>query len=108
MFHSIRFWERISLKRFRKQRLASIFLLSLTISVWVGSILPIYSQSPQKSDRETWENRIKDYAEQPVENDQAPDSKSVVDLFKESNFKVTAPEIDEIQEKEYYRLKIET
>ena len=71
MFKSIRFWERLSLKRFRKQRLASIFLLSLTISVWLGLILPIYPQNPQKSDRKIWENRIKSYAEQPVENDQA-------------------------------------
>ncbi len=89
----------------RTERLASIFLLSLTISVWLGSILPIYSQNPQKSDRETWENRIKGYAERHVENDQAPDTKSVVDLFKENNFNVTAPEIGEIYEKEYYRLK---
>ncbi|MGK7896222.1 MAG: hypothetical protein AB4372_22060 [Xenococcus sp. (in: cyanobacteria)] len=51
--------------------MASIFLLSLTISVWVGAILPIYSQTPQKSDREIWANRIKGYAEQPVENNQA-------------------------------------
>ncbi len=108
MFKSIRFWEKLSLKRFRKQRLASIFLLSLTISVWLGLILPIYPQSPQKSDRELWENRIKGYAERHVENGQAPDTKSVVDLFKENEFNVTAPKIGEIYEKEYYRLKIET
>ena len=105
MLKSIRFWERLSLKRFRKQRLASIFLLSLTISVWLGSILPIYSQNPQRSDREIWENRIKGYAERHVENGQVPDTKSVVELFKENNFNVTAPEIGEIYEKEYYRLK---
>ncbi len=34
-----------------------------------------------------------------------PDTKSVVELFKENKFNVTAPEIGEIYEKEYYRLK---
>ena len=105
MLKSIRFWEKLSLKRFRKQRLASIFLLSLTISVWLGLILPIYPQSPQQNEREVWENRIKGYAERHFENGQAPDTKSVVELFKENEFKVTAPEIGEIYEKEYYRLK---
>ena len=86
MLKSIRFWERLSLKSFRKQRLANIFLLSLKISVWLGLILPIYLQSPQNSDREIWDNRIKGYAEQPFENSQAPNTKSVVDLFKDNDF----------------------
>ena len=67
--------------------------------------MPIYPQSPQQSDREIWENRIKGYAKRRFEDNLAPDTKSVVDLFKENDFNVTAPEIGEIYETEYYRLK---
>ena len=105
MLKSIRFWEKLSLKRFRKQRLASIFLLSLTISVWLGAILPIYPQNPQKSDREIIIQEIKDYANSHVQNDEEKQILLMLELYENNDVGLNARQIGKIYQDEYTRLK---
>jgi len=105
VFKPLRFWEKFSVKHFRKQRLASIFALSLTISVWLGLILPIYSQTSQPNTREELIQDIKDFADRHVKNDKAMDTSLVLKLYQENQFALTAPEVANIYENEYTRLK---
>ena len=105
MLKFIQFWERLSLKRSRKQRLASIFLLSLTISVWLGLVLPIYSQNSQPNEREALVQEIKDFANRHVKNDKVMDTSLVIKLYEKNEVGLTAPEIANIYEDEYTRLK---
>ncbi len=107
MLKFIQFWEKLSLKRFRKQRLASIFLLSLTISVWIGLILPIYPQSPQQTEREALIEDIKEFAEYHVNNDQGMDVSLVIDAYEDNAVGLTVPEIAKIYKDEYTRLEKE-
>ncbi|MEM9274179.1 MAG: NACHT domain-containing protein [Cyanobacteria bacterium P01_F01_bin.143] len=85
--------------------MASVFALSLTISVWLGLFLPIYSQTPQQSDREILIQEIKDFADRHVKNDKPLDTSLVIQLYQQNTVGLTAPEIANIYENEFTRLQ---
>ncbi|WP_052035241.1 NACHT domain-containing protein [Xenococcus sp. PCC 7305] len=82
-----------------------MFVLSLAISVWLGLASPIYSQNPQNSDREALIEDIKEFANRHVQNEKAMDTSLVIKLYETNAFGLTAPEIANIYEDEYTRLK---
>ncbi len=96
-------------KRIKHILLTSIFTLTLTVSVVLGSAFPTYTQTPTSTStsRESLIKEIKGYAERHVANDSQIKTEFVVQLYKDNSVGLAAPEIAQIYENEYTRLKKE-
>ena len=94
-------------KRIKHILLASIFTLAFTLSVIVGSSLPTYTQTSNLTPREKLILEIKEYAKRHVQSKSSMQTTLVVKLYENHAVGLTAPEIAQIYEQEYIRLKKE-
>ncbi len=94
-------------KRVKHILLTSIFTLALILSVMFGSSLPTYTQTPTLTPREKVILDIKEDAKRDLQNNGSMQIMVVINTYKNNSVGLTIPEIVDIYEKEYIRLRKE-
>ena len=97
------FWQRLRVKN--KYLLAGLFAFGLTVFVWSAPAQQTSSPTPTLSPRDELVAKIKGAAERHVKTDSSMQTSTVLKLFETNNVGLTAPEIAQIYEEEYSRLK---
>ena len=91
-----------------KQRyLLRLFILTLSLSIFLGSVSSSYSQNPSSnlSSQQVVIKDIKGYAKRHVDNNENMKTEVIIELYQDNTIGLTKVNIAEIYEKEYERLK---
>lgn len=99
------FWQGFRVKH--KYLLSGLFAFGLTVFVWSAPAQQTSSPTPTISPRDELVAKIKGAAERHVKGDSSMQTSTVVKSFEINNVGLTAPEIVQIYEEEYIRLKEE-
>ena len=94
-------------KRIKPILLTSIFTLAFTLSVIVGVSLPTYTQTSTYTPREKLIKDIKEDAKRDLQNNGSMQIMVVIRTYDNNSVGLTVPEIVDIYEKEFIRLKKE-
>jgi hypothetical protein len=97
------FWQGFRVKH--KYLLAGLFAFGLTVFVWSAPAQQTSSPKPTLSPQEELVAKIKGAAERHVKGDSSMQTSTVVKSFETNNVGLTTPEIVQIYEDEYIRLK---
>jgi hypothetical protein len=99
------FWQGLRVKN--KYLLSGLFAFGLTVFVWSAPAQQTSSPTPTLSSRDELVAKIKGAAERHVKTDSSMQTSTVLKLYETNNVGLTSPEIAQIYEEEYYRLKEE-
>jgi hypothetical protein len=98
------FWQRLRVKQ--KYLFSSLLAFSLTVFVWSAPAQQTSSPTPTLSPRDELVAKIKGTAERHVNTDNSSTQTSIVlKLYETNNVGLTSPEIAQIYEEEFSRLK---
>jgi len=99
------FWQGLRVKN--KYLLSSLLAFSLTVFVWSAPAQQTSSPTSTLSPKDELVAKIKGAAERHVKTDSSMQTSTVLKLYETNNVGLTSPEIAQIYEEEYYRLKEE-
>ena len=91
----------------KRKYLLHLFILTLSLSIFLGSVSSSYSQNTTSnfSSKQVVINEIKGYAQRHVDNNENMKTEVIIELYQDNTIGLTKVQIAEIYEKEYARLK---
>ncbi|MDJ0580028.1 NACHT domain-containing protein [Crocosphaera sp.] len=91
----------------KQKYLLRLFILTLSLSIFLGSVSSSYSQNPSSnlSSKQMVIKEIKGYAQRHVDNNENMKTEVIIELYKDNTIGLTKVTIAEIYETEYARLK---
>ena len=95
------------LRMMKRKYLLHLFILTLSLSIFLGSVSSSYSQNTTSnfSSKQVVINEIKGYAQRHVDNNENMKTEVIIELYQDNTIGLTKVQIAEIYEKEYARLK---
>ncbi len=91
----------------KQKYLLRLFILTLSLSIFLGSVSSTYSQNPSSavSNQQEVIKEIKGYAKRHIDNNENMKTELIIDLYEDNSVGLTQRKIAKIYETEYDRLK---
>ena len=91
----------------KQKYLLRLFILTLSLSIFLGSVSSSYSQNPSSniSTKQMVIKEIKGYAQRHVDNNENMKTEVIIEIYKDNTIGLTKVTIAEIYETEYVRIK---